>query len=40
LERLVKKRKRELRVAISAFTLGLFALNVILSLWQYGLLAI
>lgn len=40
LERLVKKRKRELRIALSAFTLGLFALNVMLSLWRYGLLAI
>jgi len=37
LERLVKKRKRELRICISGFTLGLFALNIILSLWQYGL---
>jgi len=40
LERLVKKRKRELRICISGFTLGLFALNVILSLWQYGLIAL
>lgn len=40
LERLVKKRKRELRIAVSGFTLGLFALNIILSLWQYGLVAI
>jgi len=40
LERLVKKRKKELRIAISSFTLGLFALNVILSLWQFGLFAI
>ena len=40
LERLVKKRKRELRLALSGFTLGLFALNIILSLWRYGLLAI
>lgn len=40
LERLVKKRKRELRFALSGFTLGLFALNIILSLWRYGLLAV
>jgi len=40
LERLVKKRKRELRIALSAFTLGLFALNITLSLLRYGLLAI
>jgi membrane-associated protease RseP (regulator of RpoE activity) len=40
LERLVKKRKRELRFALTGFTLGLFALNIILSLWRYGLLAI
>jgi len=40
LERLVKRRKRELRIAVSGVTLGLFALNVILSLWQYGLFAI
>jgi len=40
LERLVKKRKRELRIAVSGFTLGLFALNIILSLWRYGLFAI
>jgi len=38
LERFVKKRKRELRIAISAFTLSLFALNIIFSLWRYGLL--
>jgi membrane-associated protease RseP (regulator of RpoE activity) len=40
LEPFVKKRKRELRISLSAITLGLFALNVILSLWRYGLLAI
>jgi len=40
LERFVKKRKRELRISISAFTLGLFALNIIISLWRYGLLAL
>jgi len=40
LERIVKKRKRELRIAVSGFTLGLFALNVILSLWRFGLFAI
>ncbi len=39
LERFVKKRKRELRIGISAFTLGLFALNIIISIWRYGLLA-
>lgn len=37
LERFVKKRKRELRIALSAFTLGLFALNVIFSFWRFGL---
>lgn len=40
LERLVKKRKRELRIALSAFTWGLFASNIVLSLWRFGLLAI
>jgi len=40
LERFVKKRKRELRISITAFTLGLFALNIIISLWRYGLIAI
>ncbi len=40
LERLVKKRKKELRIGLSALTLGLFALNVILSLWRYGLFSI
>jgi len=40
LERIVKKRKRELRIAVSGFTLGLFALNIILSLWRFGLFAI
>jgi len=40
LERFVKKRKRELRITISAFTLGLFALNIIISIWRYGFLAI
>src|SRR3990170_2749347 len=39
LERLVGKRKKELRIGLSAFTLGLFALNIILSIWRYGLLA-
>ncbi len=39
LERFVKKRKRELRISLSAITLGLFALNIILSIWQYGLIA-
>jgi len=39
LERFVKKRKRELRISITAFTLGLFALNIIISLWRYGLIA-
>jgi len=36
----VKKRKKELRIAISAFSLTLFALNIFLSIWRYGLLAI
>jgi membrane-associated protease RseP (regulator of RpoE activity) len=36
----VKKRKRELRIALSVFTLGLFALNIILSLWRFGLFQI
>ncbi len=40
LERLVKKRKRELRISLSAFTLALFALNIIISIWRYGLIAI
>jgi len=40
LERFVKKRKRELRIALSGTTLGLFALNIILSLWRYGLFSI
>jgi len=40
LERLMKKRKRELRIGINAFTLGLFALNIIISIWRYGFLAI
>ncbi len=35
LERFAKKHKRELRISLSAFTLALFALNVILSL-LYG----
>jgi len=38
LERLMKKRRRELRIALNGFTLGLIALNAILSLWMYGLL--
>jgi len=40
LERVVKKRKRELRIALGVFTWGLFALNIILSLWRFGLLPI
>jgi membrane-associated protease RseP (regulator of RpoE activity) len=40
LERFVKKRKRELRISLSAITLGLFALNIILSIWLYGFVAI
>ena len=40
LERFVKKRKRELRISLSAFTLALFALNIIISIWRYGLLAL
>lgn len=40
LERFVKKRKRELRIGLNAFTFGLFALNIIISIWRYGLLAI
>jgi len=40
LERFVKKRKRELHISLSAITLGLFALNVILSIWLMGFLAI
>ena len=40
LERLVKKHKKELRISLSAFTLGLFALNIIISLWRYGLFSI
>jgi membrane-associated protease RseP (regulator of RpoE activity) len=40
LERLVKKRKRALRIGLSAFTLSLFALNIIISIWRYGLIAI
>jgi len=40
LERFVKKRKRELRISLSAFTLALFALNIIISIWRYGLIAI
>jgi membrane-associated protease RseP (regulator of RpoE activity) len=40
LERFVKNRKRELRFAISGITLALFALNIILSFWRYGLLSI
>jgi len=37
---LVKKRKRELRWALSVFTWGLFVLNIALSFWRYGLLSI
>jgi len=40
LERAVKKRKRELRIALGVFTWGLFSLNIILSLWRFGLLPI
>jgi membrane-associated protease RseP (regulator of RpoE activity) len=40
LERFVKKRKRALRIGLSAFTLSLFALNIIISIWRYGLIAI
>ncbi len=40
LERFVKKRKRELRIGLSVFTLSLFALNIIISIWRYGLIAI
>ncbi len=38
LERLVKKRKRELRVALSAFAWGLLVSNIFLSFWQFGFL--
>ena len=34
---LVKKRKQELRQALNILSWGLFAVNVILSLWQMGL---
>jgi len=37
---LVKKRKRELRWALNIVIWGLFALNVALSFWRYGLLRI
>ena len=40
LERFVKKRKRALRIGLSVFTLSLFALNIIISIWRYGLIAI
>ncbi len=40
LERVVKKRKREVRIALGVFTWGLFSLNIILSLWRFGLLPI
>jgi membrane-associated protease RseP (regulator of RpoE activity) len=38
LERLVKKRKRELRVALSVFTWGLLLSNIFLSFWRFGFL--
>lgn len=38
LERLVKKRKRELRVVLSAFAWGLLVSNIFLSFWQFGFL--
>jgi len=37
LERLMTKHKREVRWAINTVSLGLIALNMILSLWKYGL---
>jgi len=37
---LVKKRKRELRWALSGFAWGLFVLNIALSFWRYGFLSI
>jgi len=37
---LVKKRKLELRWALSIFVWGLFVLNIALSFWRYGLLSI
>lgn len=37
LERLTTKRKREVRGAINALSLGLIALNMFLSFWKYGL---
>jgi membrane-associated protease RseP (regulator of RpoE activity) len=37
---LVKKRKKELRIAINIFAWGLFATNIVLSIWQLGLGAI
>jgi len=40
LERLVKKRKRELRVALNAIALGILATNMILTLWNFGLFSI
>jgi len=40
LERLVKKRKRELRVTLNAISLGLLATNMILTFWNFGLLSI
>jgi len=40
LDSLVKKRKRELRWALNIVIWGLFALNVALSFWRYGLLRI
>jgi len=40
LERLVKKHKRELRIALNAFSLGLLATNMILTFWNFGLLSI
>ncbi|MDH5634968.1 MAG: site-2 protease family protein [Candidatus Bathyarchaeota archaeon] len=40
LERLVKKRKRELRVALNVISLGVLAFNMILTFWNFGLLSI
>lgn len=37
LERRVKKQKRELRIIVNGFTLGILALNIFLSYLQYGL---
>jgi membrane-associated protease RseP (regulator of RpoE activity) len=40
LTKLVKKRKRELRWALSGFSWGLLVTNVVLSFWMWGLLSI